>query len=510
MRTHMFKALISATAIAIMAASSAYAKNNPTPSRDAQILLKDLGYQISVDGSWGPQSQRVISQFYTDRGLTYDGTLSENEFEDLSAAVDELPKIVAPRHPRSSAVDYSVTYDFGPEPWAPVDIVKYARELRRYYGYTYQIGLYFPPEHSVDKCNEYMTKDTIGLRHRYHDREFLDTIYKCIGRLNTLIIDEIPSQGRNSPHLKYLFETLIPLWANNYAYTAKGFTDRNNCQANMQITLNNAAFEIYFNFASYYGVTPEMDAAVYRWYEKADSELCGTVRTRYFGKCFDTTWFLKDPGNSFRGGWSEQRTNAMHWNTDCSNGSLGYAMNLARGGMYFKNSDYINEALAVMQIVVDVANEDGATHDATRCWYGVGYMGQTSEYIVRIAELVEDLGVDVYKMRGRNHGTTPEDIVNYTATIYMNPELNLRYQRWPTYPNVKQEFGQDCSLEFNRDVQKQPVAEILSEYFNRFSGLMYNNPKYEEYRNWYESKSHSAKHRGGVALNMYIIQRLEN
>ena len=475
-------------------------------ARDAQGMLSRLGYQISVDGSWGPQSQLVIGQFYTDRGLTYDGTLSENEFTDLSAAVDELPKIVVPRHPRSRNVDYSVTYDFGPEPWAPVDIEKYARELQRYYGISQTIGLYFPPEHSAEKCNEYMTTDTIGLK--YHDTEFLDTIYKCIGRLQTLILDEIPSQGRNSPHLKYLFETLIPLWANNYAYTAKGWTDNGNCQANMQITLNNAAFRIYFNFASYYGVTPEMDTTVYRWYEKADSELCGSVRMRYWGKCYDTTWFLQDPGNSFRGGWSEFPT-PMKYGADCSNGTLGYGANLAIAGMYFKNSDYINESLDAVRVVIDVANEDGATHDATRCWQGVGYMLHTATYVVEIAEYLEDLGIDLYKMRGRNHGATPEDIVNYASKVMMNPELNLRYQQWPTYPNVKQEFGRDCSLELLRDVQKRPVAEILSEYFNRFSGLMYNDPKYEEYRKWYESKSHSAKHRGGVALNMYIIQRLE-
>jgi putative thioredoxin len=63
-------------------------------ARDAQGMLSRLGYQISVDGNWGPQSQRVISQFYTDRGLTYDGTLSENEFEDLSAAIEAAEQML--------------------------------------------------------------------------------------------------------------------------------------------------------------------------------------------------------------------------------------------------------------------------------------------------------------------------------------------------------------------------------------------------------------------------------
>jgi hypothetical protein len=475
-------------------------------ARDAQSILSRLGYQISVDGRWGPQSQRVIGQFYTDRGLTYDGTLSENEFADLTAAVDNLPAIVVPRHPRARNVDYSVNYDFGPEPWAPVDIEKYALELGNYYGSNRSIPLGFPPGFSAARCNEYMTTRTIGLR--YEDEEFLDTIYKCISRIQTLIIDEIPSQGRNSRHLKYLFETLIPLWASNYAFTAKGWDDNNNCQASTQIALNNAAFRIYFIFATYYGVTPEMDAMVHRWYERADSELCGTVRMRDWGKCYDTRWYLTDPGNSFRGGWSEFPTPKRR-GADCSNGSLGYGANLAIAGMYFKNSDYINEALDVVRIVIDVADDTGATEDATRCQLAVGYMVMTAQLIVEIAEYVEDLGIDIYQMKGRMHGTTPEDIVSYTAKIVMNPELNYPYARWPSYPNVRQSNGKDCSLEIERDINNLPLERIYNQSYVWLSGLLYNNPKYEEYRRWYEGKRFPG-HRGAPNLNFYIIQRVED
>ena len=78
------KRIILATAFLALATAQAFAEGT---SRDAQLMLSRLGYQISVDGNWGPQSQRVISQFYIDRGMVYDGTLSENEFEDLSAEI---------------------------------------------------------------------------------------------------------------------------------------------------------------------------------------------------------------------------------------------------------------------------------------------------------------------------------------------------------------------------------------------------------------------------------------
>ena len=487
----------------VLFSTSAHAEGT---ARDAQAMLSRLGYQISVDGSWGPQSQRVIDQFYADLGLTYDGTLSENEFKDLTAAIDNLPEIVVPRHNRANTVDYSVRYDFGPEPWAPVDIEKYARELELYYGKTNLIRLNFPSGFSEDECEEYMTTRTIGLK--YEDNEFLDTIYKCMGRLQTQILDEIPSEGRNSPHLKYLFETLIPLWSENYAYTAKGWTDNGNCQANTQIGLNNSAFKLYFNFATYYGVTPEMDTMVHSWYEQADSELCGTVRMRYWGECFDTRWFLTDPGDTFRGGFSETKT-PTKFGADCSNGSLGYGLNLALAGMYFKNSDYINEALATIQVVINTADDTGATQDAARCQTGVGYMIQTAQYIVEIAEYVEDLGIDIYQMKGRNHGATPEDIVNYAAKITTNPELNHRYMNWATFPNVNMARGKNCLLEDLRDVQRQSLELIYTETFIRFAGLMYNNPEYEVYRTWYESKGRLI-HRGRTELNMYIVQRVED
>ena len=105
-------------------------------TRDAQAMLSRLGYQINVDGSWGPQSQRVIGQFYTDRGLTYDGTLSGNEFEDLSAAVEDLGATNAETHyvhPRANLVDYSRQYNFPQRTWPYVNLESYRSKFIQIY-----------------------------------------------------------------------------------------------------------------------------------------------------------------------------------------------------------------------------------------------------------------------------------------------------------------------------------------------------------------------------------------
>lgn len=63
--------------------------NASTPEFDAQSMLFRLGYLIEVDGVWGQQSQRVISQFYADRGAQYDGALDELELADLAEAISQ-------------------------------------------------------------------------------------------------------------------------------------------------------------------------------------------------------------------------------------------------------------------------------------------------------------------------------------------------------------------------------------------------------------------------------------
>lgn len=53
----------------------------------AQSMLAKLGYRISVDGAWGPQSQNVIHQFFHDNGEQYDGALDQQDLDILISAV---------------------------------------------------------------------------------------------------------------------------------------------------------------------------------------------------------------------------------------------------------------------------------------------------------------------------------------------------------------------------------------------------------------------------------------
>ena len=93
----------------------------------AQAMLSRLGYQISVDGSWGPQSQRAIRQFYADQGLTYDENLNDSEFADLITAIADQPYI----HPRANLVNYEPQYQFLSGSWPYLDLDEYRRKFTK-------------------------------------------------------------------------------------------------------------------------------------------------------------------------------------------------------------------------------------------------------------------------------------------------------------------------------------------------------------------------------------------
>ena len=48
-----------------------------------QRRLKELGYNIEVDGSFWKDTDKVVRQFQKDRGLTVDGSVGAKTVEEL-------------------------------------------------------------------------------------------------------------------------------------------------------------------------------------------------------------------------------------------------------------------------------------------------------------------------------------------------------------------------------------------------------------------------------------------
>ena len=74
-------------AVALFFPSPALAEDT---ARIAQSLLNQLGYSVTVDGVWGPNSQRALELFYSQNNQVFDGTFDETELADLRAAINAL------------------------------------------------------------------------------------------------------------------------------------------------------------------------------------------------------------------------------------------------------------------------------------------------------------------------------------------------------------------------------------------------------------------------------------
>ncbi|MFQ5562817.1 MAG: chitosanase [Parvularculaceae bacterium] len=85
----------------------------PAPAdRKIQELLRAAGYEVAVDGQYGPKTAGAVKVFQLDRGLPDTGVVDGPTYEALTAAQDLAPSARAPAGPDSAG-------EFEPMPPAP-------------------------------------------------------------------------------------------------------------------------------------------------------------------------------------------------------------------------------------------------------------------------------------------------------------------------------------------------------------------------------------------------------
>lgn len=469
MRTDMFKALL--TAVSILSASIAVAEGT---ARDAQGMLSRLGYQISVDGSWGPKSQGVLGQFYTDRGLTYDGTLSENEFTDLSAAIAEMPYV----HPRSPYVDYSKTYEFPSETWARVDDMQYYRErVFATYGMRFwQEGNTSPTD---PKCQqEYQNFDVFrNLNLGNYDiskHPKSRDLTECLGSLVGTIHLDFLKNGKNSTLLRMFFEDLIPVWIANDAFNASGmrstqdneFGERG-ASAGYAFVIDGLAF-IYTSYAKYYGTSPDLDQGFREWWDARSQD---------------------DEQKIYRPGWHlckeftlEQAFPKISGRDECNNVAADYSTALAYMGMYYKDSDYINEAMFVAGTVARTTSPEGATIDAWRYGYALGYTIMVTHKLDETALVLKGVGINLYDMSFASHGATVRDIIEWGAREYLNPDRIYLYacKHPQQLDGNATKNGLDCRTQNYSGVPPEDRLRYDTCSYRGMAGAMYQYPEFRD------------------------------
>lgn len=471
-------------------------------ARDAQAMLSRLGYQISVDGSWGPKSQRVIGQFYTDRGLTYDGTLSDNEFGDLAAAAAQLP---AYAHPRSPYVDYSRTYNFPAGDWERVDIEAYRAEYKQVYGRP-QLGREMNLVYWSDTCKrEFHNYDllksiNLGNNDIYHHPR-TQTLSDCLRALPKAIHADVVLNGRNSEVLALFFEQLIPAWIENDAFNASKMRstqgDGRGSSAGYTFAVDIIAIA-YTSYAQYHGTTPELDSGFRAWFDNRSLDDQSKIYHSGYEQCHEFNIDSK---------WSGHPKNNDR--NECNNVAADYSTALSYMGMYYKDSDYINESLFVASSVARASSVEGAVADSWRFGHAIGYMTMTADRLDETAQVLRGVGINLYDMSFASHGATVRDIIEFTAREYVNPDRVYNYacrSAMQTSGNATR-LGFDCK---NQDYSVPPEDRPWQDsmHIRGMAGALY---QYQEYRNMM-STVHPDNHDNGWAtfdtmFNKYILMR---
>lgn len=445
------------TAIITLKMTTAFAEG---AARDAQAMLSRLGYQISVDGSWGPQSQRVMGQFYTDRGLTYDGTLSENELVDLDEAIVVSPPYV---HPRANLVDYTPQYHFLQRSWPYVNLDNYRSRFIEIYGRqsTWHNGsAHILSSDCQDAFMKFNAFENLNLGSSgFSAYPQTQVVADCLGDLPDAAHQDFILSGKNSRVLNYFFETLIPIWTENNAFSAKGMrTSFNNSDATYTFVTNRIAF-VYTRYAAFWGTSQELDQRFRSWWDYISQYDAARLYQPGYEKCRPYS------------GPNLRPDGMMH--DECMNVGTDYASALAHMGMYYQDSDYINEAIFVAGSSAKASSPEGFVLDGIRGSHAVGYMMMVAQKLDEVAIILDDIDVNLYEKSFAPHGRTVRDLIEVTAREYIMPNRVFDY----ACPNENW-YRESCYHQENFAYYSGQIDRAYSFQLRTIAGALWNNPDY--------------------------------
>lgn len=444
------------TAIITLTMTTAFAEST---ARDAQVMLSRLGYQISVDGKWGPQSQRIITQFYTDRGLTYDGTLSENELVDLDESIAVSPYV----HPRANLVDYAPQYDFPQRSWPYVNLDRYRAQFIETYGRqsTWHNGsAHILSSNCQDAFMKFNAFENLDLgSNGFSAYPQTQVVANCLGDLPDAAHQDFILSGKNSRVLNYFFETLIPSWTENNAFSAKGMrTAFDDTDATYTFVTNRIVF-VYTRYAAYWGTSQELDQRFRSWWDDISQHDAARLYQPGYEKCRAFSGPNLNPEGMMR--------------DECMNVGTDYASALAHMGMYYQDSDYINESIFVAGSSAKTSSPEGFVLDGIRDADAVGYMLMTAQKLDEISIILDDIDVNLYEMTFASHGRSVRDLIEVTARELIKPDRVFDYACPNDIWNNASCYHQSMYANY-----KGEVAWHYSHSLRTISGATWNNPDF--------------------------------
>ena len=286
-------------------------------------------------------------------------------------------------------------------------------------------------------------------------------IAQCLLNLVDAAHQGFISHGHDSAVLTQFFDVWVPAWVDNNAFDATGMRfGTQKTSAGYTFAINKIAF-VYTSYGAYWGVSPELDRKFRIWWDSVSQSDPAKIYRANYKNCREFSGPNVNPE-----GRAED---------SCMNTGAEYATALAHMGMYYKDSDYINEAIFVVGQSAKFSSPEGFVWDGIRAAMGAGYMLMTTQRFDQIATIVDDIDVNLYEMSFANHGRTVRDIIEVSARELIKPDRIFDY----TCPNERW-YNISCYHQtvYSNIQQRSDIAWGYSHYLRTISGAIWDNPDY--------------------------------
>lgn len=394
-------------------------------AREAQELLFRLGYEITVDGAWGPQSQRVIAQFYQDRNQNFDGSLDRIEVDDLISEIEQ--RDVQPLLPLGNALSSICNSNLLFEVSRPLLSVE---ELTRYEAIPSRS---IDRNYFVDVVSGRLYQWAAGLLAMPDNSELAVKLSKQISNLASARVatvigqSDIGSDGSN--------ET-AHLWQTDYLLTL--------AYAVLALKETGLIEDI------------ELEAHV--------SYLAGLV----YSSPFQDTRFFNASGCT-AAGLGDMRSRQ----SDCQNHTYGKLHLRAIMGFLTDNDNEVRAAINLYRYAINDLSEDGALwREASRGAHSWAYYGHGLGHLVGIADLVSRRWFDLWAYQNSDGLSLHHAVDFYSESLAdpTNEQLMYKYAQRNLGIDRDRIYGDDpLNLDRYQEVlNRRYYSEWLPVYLDVF------------------------------------------
>ena len=273
------------------------------------------------------------------------------------------------------------------------------------------------------------------------------------------------------------FNEALPMWIEKEAFVLKDVRDDFGFQLDIpNDNIRYSIFHTYYVFGDWAGVRSKaLDNKMLAYWEKTEKYNTSSVWARDVEKCP-----IMDDNNpqhpNFSSVYKRGTKDGSHGL--CDNGAARYAYHLALTGLYYKNSDYINEAIWVATNIAGGASKNGSTVDSLRGGQAPAYMIKTAEYLDHVAvELDYYLGLDIRDNAHPDTNVTIQTVIERGLDVWLNPEINYNYARL----NEMHRKAED--VQGQEPDGGQPVEVSQAKHVQQMIGdWAWNNPALDSYR----------------------------